>query len=301
MKKTTFAHGSAKALALTGVASVLALAAGQASAHIGYGADLNTVAGQATANLNTTVTSNMGFIGGSQSAFLGDSHNTRARWFTLTEPQRVNFTITGTNTNGNGVLNPAFSLYKEANGAAPFASEHDGYGDLINAGNYAATSAAGKAYLNSQAGFASWSPFAIANPAIDLAKAELGGAPRTDPNWGIFDANGDFTACNNNGQCNTWDYQSSGTSPSNSSVSYSGILQPGTYSIFIGGDDQSDYESLLAAYQGGDTTAVAALRLARTASISFSTTAVPVPAAVWLFGSALAGMGIIGRRKQAQA
>jgi len=57
----------------------------------------------------------------------------------------------------------------------------------------------------------------------------------------------------------------------------------------------------LAAYQGGDTTAVAALRLARTASISFSTTAVPAPAAVWLFGSALAGMGIIGRRKQAQA
>jgi len=184
MKITTFAHGSAKALALTGVASVLALAAGQASAHIGYGADLNTVAGQATANLNTTVTSNMGFIGGSQSAFLGDSHNTRARWFTLTEPQRVNFTITGTNTNGNGVLNPAFSLYKEANGAAPFASEHDGYGDLINAGNYAATSADGKAYLNSQAGFASWSPFAIANPAIDLAKAELGGGTPDRPQLG---------------------------------------------------------------------------------------------------------------------
>jgi hypothetical protein len=28
---------------------------------------------------------------------------------------------------------------------------------------------------------------------------------------------------------------------------------------------------------------------------------VPVPAAVWLFGSALAGMGVIGRRKDKAA
>jgi hypothetical protein len=34
---------------------------------------------------------------------------------------------------------------------------------------------------------------------------------------------------------------------------------------------------------------------------SLSITAVPVPAAVWLFGSALAGMGIIGRRKDRAA
>jgi hypothetical protein len=32
---------------------------------------------------------------------------------------------------------------------------------------------------------------------------------------------------------------------------------------------------------------------------TITVTAVPVPAALWLFGSALAGMGIIGRRKSA--
>jgi hypothetical protein len=36
-------------------------------------------------------------------------------------------------------------------------------------------------------------------------------------------------------------------------------------------------------------------------NVDFDNTPVPVPAAVWLFGSALAGMGIIGRRKAATA
>jgi len=33
----------------------------------------------------------------------------------------------------------------------------------------------------------------------------------------------------------------------------------------------------------------------------FEVAAAPIPAAVWLFGSALAGMGVFGRRKPARA
>ena len=39
----------------------------------------------------------------------------------------------------------------------------------------------------------------------------------------------------------------------------------------------------------------------KTGQVFKITAAAPIPAAVWLFGSALAGMGVIGRRKPARA
>lgn len=59
-----------------------------------------------------------------------------------------------------------------------------------------------------------------------------------------------------------------------------GIHEHGFYTLFVG------------AHGGGSTDGV-------TYSVLVTTSPVPVPAAVWLFGSALAGMGVIGRRKQA--
>jgi hypothetical protein len=56
------------------------------------------------------------------------------------------------------------------------------------------------------------------------------------------------------------------------------------YSIYLGGVDFGDWNDNLAGYR-----------------LNVTTSAVPVPAAVWLFGSALAGMGIIGRRRNAPA
>lgn len=53
-----------------------------------------------------------------------------------------------------------------------------------------------------------------------------------------------------------------------------------TYSIYLGGAGVGNWSQNLADYK-----------------LNITTSAVPVPAAVWLFGSALAGMGIIGRRK----
>lgn len=53
-----------------------------------------------------------------------------------------------------------------------------------------------------------------------------------------------------------------------------------TYSIYLGGVGFSRWNAGVDNYQ-----------------LNISTSAVPVPAAVWLLGSALAGMGIIGRRR----
>lgn len=66
---------------------------------------------------------------------------------------------------------------------------------------------------------------------------------------------------------------------------YTFLAQAGqTYSIYLGGVDFSKWN-----------TGVDNYKLAISSSL---TAPVPVPAAVWLFGSALAGMGVIGRRKK---
>jgi hypothetical protein len=65
-----------------------------------------------------------------------------------------------------------------------------------------------------------------------------------------------------------------------------GTTASATLSLFL---TAGQYTMILGGYDG--TTAGG--NLAYTATIS----AVPLPAAVWLFGSALAGMGVIGRRK----
>lgn len=52
------------------------------------------------------------------------------------------------------------------------------------------------------------------------------------------------------------------------------------YSIYLGGVDFGDWNDNLAGYK-----------------LNIATSPVPVPGAVWLFGSALAGFGLVGRRK----
>ena len=101
------------------------------------------------------------------------------------------------------------------------------------------------------------------------------------------------------------------------SVSWSGILGPGIYTLGIGGANLSNYAALFAdvrsSLAGLDTAAVcgsttcanlyAADRLARNLSITgFNVSPVPVPAAAWLFASAVAGLGGPGRwRRRRQA
>jgi len=95
-------------------------------------------------------------------------------------------------------------------------------------------------------------------------------------------------------------------------VSWTGTLGPGVYTLAIGGVDLLNYANIFADVRssngglGTDAAANAAYtadRLARGLTFSSFTVngveyaPVPVPAAVWLFGSALGGLGIFGRRK----
>jgi len=52
------------------------------------------------------------------------------------------------------------------------------------------------------------------------------------------------------------------------------------------------YTLIVSAHGGGSSDGVAY-------NVPVTTSPVPIPAAVWLFGSALAGMGVIGRRRRA--
>jgi len=68
-----------------------------------------------------------------------------------------------------------------------------------------------------------------------------------------------------------------------SALGLSFFAKAGTvYSIFLGGNEQGSY-------------------FTPTADYSVQINAVPIPAAVWLFGSALGGLGVFGRRKTALA
>jgi len=316
-------------------ASILAigLASGQAMAHIGYGTDLALASGATTA---FTATSNIGQVGGLQAGYTGDTHNTRARTFTLTTPSNVNFTIRGlTNTvvggNANAYLNgltaarlaPSFSLFKEANGNGVYTSEHDGAGEAaspLNVVNPAAADllpASLKTWLAGNEGYADWSPFAKINNLISYEK----GTPETGNNWGVYNADGNWSIANDAGQVNVWNYIANGAHAVGANeVTYSGQLAAGTYSIFIGGDDVSAYSNLLGLAQATNSGTVAGatvadflkgsgtatqqhlyqgLRLAGNGNITFSSVAaVPVPGAVWLFLSGMMGVLGINRRKK---
>lgn len=341
MRNTSLIVGSLSALALT-------FAAGVASAHVGYGLELynqatNTFAPSGTTGFNPTVRSNAGYLsalsnnGVNRTATvdtLGDSHNNRFRFFSLNTPSTVSITVTGTaNSNGASLLNPGFSLFS---GLVP-ASSHDGVGDLngLTAAQIAtlqspamvgasANTPGDGGYLQNQPAFATWSPFF---DAMDEIIAEGGPvADPTGPKWGVYRADGDVTMGNNNGLVSTMTYTGHSVGDGlngdtlDNSVTWTGTLGPGTYSLVIGGTNLSDLQSLFNLVQQGTGNPAAgftacdtnnpvscngtsysadytAARLARNMAISLNVSPVPVPAAVYLFGSGLIGLAGLARRK----
>jgi hypothetical protein len=361
----------------------LAIAAGQAAAHVGYGSSLYTGAGAydplantigtgtygAASNFTPTVTSNAGYVTGLDPVTLGNTHDIRFRYFVLSGPSQVSFTINGLANNPvsgnanpylNGItpsqLNPAFSLYS---GVVP-ASSHDGIGDIDpNVSTYGPVAT----YLATADDFAPWSPFVGVNGVRGGDAAGTLGNPIGL--WGVYDSNGDWTT-GNNGQFTASNTSFTDPAPADgigpylgglgvpkiagvnylgismadaatgatfvdsqgntqavlgadgtvdNMVSWSGVLGAGVYTLAIGGANLLNYADLFADVRsslgGLDATATcgsttcanlyAADRLARNMSITgFTVAPVPAPAAVWLFGSALAGLGGIARRRLAK-
>jgi hypothetical protein len=349
MNRTAFVLGSLSA-------AVLTLAAGAASAHVGYGSELYNQSTNTFATVNNftpTASSNAGWISGMSNNgvnrtatvdTLADSHNNRFRFFTLTETSNVSITVIGTPNAFNSTLgltpstlNPGFSLFS---GLVP-ASSHDGVGDtngltatqittLQSAAmvGTAANTPGDGGYLQNQPAFATWSPFF---DATDEITAEGGGAVDAGgANWGVYRADGDVTMGNNNGLVSTMTYAGISAADGHNGdvldnvVNWTGTLGPGTYSLVIGGTSLDDLAALFAEVQNGtgnpatgftscDTsnpvscngtaysTAYAQLRAARNMFISMTVNGnvspVPVPAAVYLFGTGLIGLAGMARRK----
>lgn len=339
MVKTTWVLGGLSAVAIT-------LATGVASAHVGYGSSLYDGTNFGTVNNFTpTVSSNAGWISGMSNNgvnrtgtvdTLADSHNNRFRFFTLTEASNVSITVTGTaNSNGASVLNPGFSLFT---GLVP-ASSHDGVGDTngLTAAQITAMQSpdmVGAAlntpgdggHLQNVPAFATWSPFF---DTMDEITAEGGGAADAGgANWGVYRADGDFTMGNNGGLVSGVTYQGISVGDGHNgdvidnSVTWSGTLGPGAYSMVIGGSNLDDLAALFTEVQNGTpigcteissscngtaySAAYANLRLARNMFISMTVdgnvSPVPVPAAVYLFGTGIVGLvGLARRRMKAEA
>ena len=273
--------------------------AGPALAHVGY-VTLDPTLGVNT-SLNSTAASNAGWIAGQDATTWANSHDNRFFRFTLTDTMTIDFTITGTNTNGNGILNPGYSIFA----GAGISGAHDG------AGNLPAGAAVPLSYVGSLTGFASWSPFAATNDEID---ANNGAAGLTTAHWGQYRSNADVTMSTDGlpaaippvpGVVGTINYLGlSGFNASGNVLTGQHTLGPGIYSLVVGGANPFDLATYLAdaiATNGDYTTPSAALtaynadRLARTFNLQFS--AVPIPAAVYLFGSGLIGLVGLARRK----
>lgn len=312
----------------------LFLSVGQASAHVGYGTSLYTPTsvidpvtglagtGSVFSNQNSTASSNAGWIAGQDTTTWANSHDNRFRYFYLDSEATIDFTITGTDlpngtANGGvsaGVLNPGYSIFQ---GVVPSGS-HDGSGNLPD-GQFVPLS-----YVGAQTGFATWSPFAATNDEID---ANNGAAGLTTAHWGTYRSNGDVTMANNGvslaapGVASTMLYTGLfGSNGTGNTVTGHYQLGPGLYSLVIGGANSADLAALLSAAQatnGHYNTAVdpvtglpvdpltnpAAvatynqLRLGRTFNVAFNVTPVPLPAAVWLFGSGVVGVIALARRR----
>ena len=262
MMSKSFILGCLSAMALT-------LAAGTASAHVGYGGSLydqstNTWGVTGSNGFNPTVSSNAGWISGMSNNgvnrtgavdTLADTHNNRFRFFTLDSASTVSITVTGTaNSNGASVLNPGFSLFS---GLVPAAS-HDGAGDtngLTPAQITTMQTPAHNAYLGTQPAFATWAPFL---DAMDEITAQGGGAvDGGGANWGVYRADGNFTMGNNNGEVSTATFTGTAVGDGHNGdtldnqVTWTGSLGPGTYSLVIGGADSNALSSLFTAVQAG--------------------------------------------------
>lgn len=306
--------------ALLGAVGLL-LSTGQASAHVSYGNSLFSDSslidpvrpllpgdvpqygtGIVNATPDRTVSSNAGWLAGQDANTWGNSHDNRFLYFNLAQASTIDFTITGTNTNGNGVLNPGYSIFE----GVAINSVHDGaVNPTVNG-----TPGAVAAYNAAQTGMASWSPFATAvNGAYGTG---------TTQHWGQYRSNADFTMANDGSPATV---NNAARPPAAFTLTYTGLsgsnatgntitghytFGPGIYSLVVGGANPTALGELLAAAMAtnGDyttpsdaLTAYNTARLARTFNIQFSVTPVPIPAAVWLFGSGLAGMAALARRR----
>lgn len=308
-----------------------------------FGTNTGTGTSYGTYTQTRAVASDYGWIQGQDNSLWANSHDNKGLAFTLAHTAVVSFTVNTLGTATSAVQtqasggttattltgidwNPAFSIFQ---GLAPQSSHEAG--------------ANNSTLSNNLPGFASWGPYASAQPYSAATSATYtattGNAYTGNGTWGAYRSNADWvggrdvdpaaTYGNGNligtslvmgqGNVSTLHYLDSAKSADGShTVTWTGTLGPGDYSIWVGGTNAADaateranYQALAAHIAGGGlatdatgaalTAAINGLRGNYGFTIQTSVAAVPVPSAVWLFASALAGLVGFGRRKSAIA
>ncbi|MCQ8183439.1 hypothetical protein NP603_20170 [Methylomonas sp. SURF-1] len=305
----------------------------------------NTATGTSYGTYTQTraVSSDYGWIQGQDNSLWANNHDNKGLAFTLANKSKVTFTVTtlGTATSvvqtqatgGSTVTNlkgqdwtPAFSIFS---GMPPQSAHEGGAGNTVLDDNLP--------------GYVGWGPYASAHPysaATDATyEATTGNTYTGNGTWGAYRSNADWiigrdisgTATFGNGNLIGTDQTLGGNNnklltfidsaqaaDGTHTVTWSGELDAGDYSIWVGGTNAEhalqqrlNYMALYAANLFGDsaakaaaTAAINALRgsygftIETTVAAASPVSQVPVPGAVWLFGSAMAGFIGLGRRKQ---
>lgn len=209
-----------------------------------------------------SVSDGFGWFDGTQ-ATLGNSH--KVRWFSFTLAEETNVNINVANL-GAGEFNKS-----DAAGTA-FVSTGD-----IDVGfslyqNIFPSDATGQSAVFENA---TW------DNDNDSNTAPIPTYPALVGNLGLFNSFADVTMGNSDGEIGTINYIAHMNDNGVGGAELLNVLlQAGTYSLAVGG---------------------ATAGLTGTFAVQADVSAVPVPAAVWLFGTALMGMVGLGRRKQAAA
>ena len=256
--------------------------------------------GVVTSRLDTTVGASIGWIDGLSNG--SDSHRVGFFGFELTSSSKVNISAEALSGIGTALsdLIPSISVYK---GIGPYQG-HDGAtipidytGDGIPDPYNIDTNSDSHLDASNQPGATPLYSFAPGQTGVFFATQDMTLYNNQWERYNIVGLQADFLAGNNsvdrdgNGVINQTDvelmtpeigilsYLGSTLNTSNHSVDWSGTLGAGFYTFAIGGS------------------AVVPSEVNRGLRVNFSAAPVPVPAAMWLFGSALAGFQIISRRR----
>ena len=242
-----------------------------AAAHVSY-VDLSDPV-QSPGGINGSAFSNFGWYDGTTAA-LGDSHAlAEGLFFRFHLATASSVSIGFSDSSGTGALNPAFSLYA---GVLPDEAHDDALADPLNPSHLETTPA----------------PHLVKDPSPvdDGVTTDAFGrvSPFRDTQnltfLGQFDALHSWSMANESGDWSVLDYLTHVAPTGGSSVSLLNYLLPaGDYTIAAAGGTAD-----------GTLTGLAG-------TLSFTATPVPAPAAVWLLGSGLAGLGAVLRRRRPHA
>lgn len=251
------------------LAAAVVLATVPAFAHISYtGRDFGSFDGVSTTTGNIvgkTVTSNAGWAdaadnAGSDALTWGDSHKAAAFTFVLTASSSVTFSAMANAgvVSALGGLLPGFSIYE------------------------------GKASVTPRAGTQTSADYDTSLASLAYRATLPGGSAAYSGVWnamGDWKVGGDGDVPGAFSELTSFMYKGSAFATSGTSASGTFLLGPGTYSVFVGGNDFGNYGSPLK--YGLDT--------------SISVTAVPEPETYAMLLAGLALIGGIAKRRKARA